>query len=126
MSERGSILVIDDDIGTCETLSDVLELRGHSVLTATRARSALEILTARSVDAAILDLQLPDVSGLVLLQAIKTSSPTTEVIIITGHASVDTAIQAIDGAAFAYVTKPFAMDNLLGTIEKALAKRRGY
>ena len=124
MGDRGSILVIDDDVGTCETISDVLERRGHSVQTATRARAALELLTERSVDAAILDLQLPDVSGLVLLRAIKTSSPTTEVIIITGHASVTTAIQAINGAAFAYVTKPFEMDNLMGTIEKALAKQR--
>ena len=124
MSDRGSVLVIDDDVGTCQTIGDVLEMRGHSVLTATRARSALEILTGRSVDAAILDLQLPDASGLVLLQAIKTSSPTTEVIIITGHASVPTAIQAINGAAFAYVTKPFEMEDLLGTIEKALAKTR--
>ena len=124
MSDRGSVLVIDDDVGTCQTIGDVLEMRGHSVLTATRARSALEILTGRSVDAAVLDLQLPDASGLVLLQAIKTSSPTTEVIIITGHASVLTAIQAINGAAFAYVTKPFEMEDLLETIEKALAKTR--
>jgi len=124
MGERGSILVIDDDVGTCETISDVLERRGHSVVTATQARSALEVLTERSVDAAILDLQLPDVSGLVLLRAIKTSSPTTEVIIITGHASVTTAIQAINGSAFAFVTKPFEMDNLIGTIERALAKQR--
>src|SRR5712691_1036785 len=124
MGDRGSILVIDDDVGTCETISDVLERHGHSVLRATQARSALEVLTERSVDAAILDLQLPDVSGLVLLRAIKTSSPTTEVIIITGHASVTTAIQAINGAAFAYLTKPFEMKNLIGTIEKALAKQR--
>jgi len=124
MGDRGSILVIDDDVGTCETISDVLERHGHSVLRATQARSALEVLTERSVDAAILDLQLPDVSGLVLLRAIKTSSPATEVIIITGHASVATAIQAINGAAFAYLTKPFEMKNLIGTIEKALAKQR--
>jgi two-component system, cell cycle sensor histidine kinase and response regulator CckA len=124
MGDRGSILVIDDDVGTCETISDVLERRGHSVQMATQARSALEVLAERSIDAAILDLQLPDVSGLVLLRAIKTSSPTTEVIIITGHASLTTAIQAINGAAFAYVTKPFEMDNLMETIEKALAKQR--
>ncbi len=124
MGHRGTILVIDDDVGTCETISDVLERRGHSVQIATRARSALEVLTERSIDAAILDLQLPDVSGLVLLRAIKTSSPTTEVIIITGHASVTTAIQAVNGAAFAYVTKPFDMDHLMGTLDKALAKQR--
>ncbi len=124
MHDPASILVIDDDPGTCQTIGDVLELRGHVVQSATQARSALEVLTGRAIDAAILDLQLPDVSGLVLLKAIKTSSPTTEVIIVTGHATVTTAIQAINDAAFAYVTKPFEMDHLMAMIEKALAKRR--
>jgi PAS domain S-box-containing protein len=122
--DPASILVIDDDPGICQTIGEVLELRGHAVQTATQARAALEVLTGRSIDAAILDLQLPDVSGLMLLKAIKTSSPTTEVIIVTGHATVTTAIQAINEAAFAYVTKPFDMDHLVAIIEKALAKQR--
>jgi PAS domain S-box-containing protein len=122
--EPASILIVDDDPGTLQSIGDVLERRGHAVRTATQARAALELLTDRSVDAAILDLHLPDVSGLVLLQAIKTAAPATEVIIITDQASATTAIEAINSGAFGYVTKPFKMDHLMATIDKALAKQR--
>jgi PAS domain S-box-containing protein len=124
MHEPASILIVDDDPGTLQSIGNVLEGRGHAVQTATEARAALELLTDRSVDAAILDLHLPDVSGLVLLQAIKTSAPATEVIIITDQASAATAIEAINNGAFGYVTKPFKMDHLMATIDKALAKQR--
>jgi len=124
MSTRASILVIDDDPDTCQSIGDVLELRGHSVSTATRGQSALAVLAKSAVNVALLDIQLPDVSGLDLLGSIRTSSPSTEVIIITGHASVPTAIQAINGTAFAYLTKPFEMDHLLAVVEKALEKQR--
>ena len=122
--QPASILIVDDDPGTLQSIGDVLERRGHAVQTATQARAALELLTDRAVDAAILDLHLPDVSGLVLLQAIKTSAPATEVIIITDQASATTAIEAINSGAFGYVTKPFKMDHLMATIDKALAKQR--
>jgi PAS domain S-box-containing protein len=124
MNDPVSIIVIDDDPGTCQTLGDVLELRGHTVQTVTRGQSALAVMVERAVNLAILDVQLPDISGLDLLRSIKASSPTTEVIVITGHASVPTAIEAINGTAFAYVIKPFEMDHLLAVIEKALEKQR--
>ena len=124
LREPASILVVDDDPGTLQSISDVLVRCGHGVQTAREARAALELLTSSSVDAAILDLHLPDVSGLALLQAIKTSAPTTEIIIITGYASATTAIQAINSDVFGYLTKPFEMDHLLATIDKALAKQR--
>jgi PAS domain S-box-containing protein len=124
MSDLATILVVDDDPGTCQTIGDVLRLRGYSTKIANRGGSALETLSGRGVDLAILDIQLPDVSGLELLQSLKKSSPSTEVIIITGHASVPTAVQAIDGSAFAYLTKPFEMDNLLSIVDKALGKQR--
>jgi two-component system cell cycle sensor histidine kinase/response regulator CckA len=124
MIETASILVIDDDPGTCQTVGDVLELRGHAVSTATRGQAALAALAGSAVNVALLDIQLPDISGLDLLRSIKTSSPSTEVIIITGHASVPTAIQAINGTAFAYLTKPFEMNHLLSLVDKALEKQR--
>ena len=106
MNDPGSIIVICDDPGSCETIRDVLELGGHTVQTATRSQSALAALAGRAVNLAILDIQLPDVSGLDLLRSIKASFPTTEVLIITGHASMATALRAIDGTVFAYLTKP--------------------
>ena len=124
MIETGRVLVIDDDPGTCHTISDVLELHGHAVESATAGYAGLERLTATPVDAAIVDIRLPDISGLDLLRAIRASSPDTEVIFITGHGSVATAVEAVNGAAFSYLTKPFEMPQLVAALEKALEKRR--
>jgi PAS domain S-box-containing protein len=119
---RGGVLIVDDDPGICETLSDVLEERGYHVRVFQRARAALEQLVSVPTDAAILDIMLPDMSGLDVLQAIKTASPATEVIVITGHASLPTAIRAIDGSAFAYLVKPVEVEHLLSVLRRAIER----
>ena len=116
------ILIVDDDPGTCETLSDVLEAGGHAVYTAMSGREGLEELRRESVDVAIVDIKLPDIPGLELLNAVKDVSPQTEVIFLTAYASVSTAIRAMTGAAFAYITKPFEMEHLLATVRRAKEK----
>src|SRR6185436_18505684 len=118
----GGVLIVDDDPGICETLSDVLEERGYKVRVFQRAQAALEQLVSVPTDAAILDIMLPDMSGLDVLQAIKTSSPATEVIVITGHASLPTAIRAIDGSAFAYLVKPVEVEHLLAVLRRAIER----
>ena len=122
MNGRGGVLIVDDDPGICETLSDVLEERGYHVRVFQRARAALEQLVSAPTDAAILDIMLPDMSGLDVLQAIKTASPATEVIVITGHASLPTAIRAIDGSAFAYLVKPVEVEHLLSVLRRAIER----
>src|SRR3989304_6027689 len=124
MSLPASILIIDDDRGTRETVADILGFRGYLVETAERGEDGLEKVRTRPFDATIVDIKLPDISGLDLLKALKEASPETEVIFITGYASLQTAIQAINGAAFAYLVKPFEMDHLLATLAKALEKQR--
>jgi PAS domain S-box-containing protein len=119
MTERGTILVVDDDPGTRETISDAARMWGYSVETAASGRPALKQVTAQRIDAAIVDVKLPDISGLEVLQAIKAVSPRTEVILITAYASLPTALQAINASAFAFLTKPFEMEQLLDTIHKA-------
>jgi two-component system cell cycle sensor histidine kinase/response regulator CckA len=120
----GHILVLDDDRGMCETIGDVLEQRGYVVQIATEARAGLEIAAASPIEAAIVDITLPDMSGFDVLHGIRKLLPTTEVIFITGHASLTTAIQAINGLAFAYLVKPFEMSHLLMTVEQAVRKQR--
>jgi two-component system cell cycle sensor histidine kinase/response regulator CckA len=124
VTEAGRVLIVDDDPGMCETLRDVIEGRGYEVTVAGRARAGLDHLATAPVDAAILDVMLPDMSGLEALEAIKTLSPATEVIFITGDASLPTAIRAINGAAFGYLIKPFEMDQLLSVLGKAVERRR--
>src|SRR3989304_3105231 len=99
MSLPASILIIDDDRGMCETLGDVLRLKGYSAETAGGGREALEKLRARPFDGAVVDIKLPDISGIDLLMELKGASPDTEVVFITGYASLTPAIQAINGAA---------------------------
>src|SRR5712692_9610513 len=120
----GHILVLDDDRGMCETIGDVLEQRGFVVQIATEARAGLEIAATSPIEAAIVDITLPDMSGFDVLHGIRKLLPTTEVIFITGHASLTTAIQAINGLAFAYIVKPFEMSHLLMTVEQAVRKQR--
>jgi PAS domain S-box-containing protein len=116
--------VVDDDAGTCETVGDVLERRGFRVEVAHSGRAALDRLAAHPADVAVVDITLPDLSGLELLAEIKQSSPSTEVVCITGHASLPTAIEALNASAFAYIVKPFDMGELLATLGKALEKQR--
>jgi two-component system cell cycle sensor histidine kinase/response regulator CckA len=120
----GRILVLDDDRGMCETIGDVLEQQGYLVQIATRAEAGLEIAAASPIEAAIVDIKLPDMSGIDVLHGIRKVLPTTEIIFITGHASLATAIQAINGLAFAYLVKPFEMSHLLMTVEQAVRKQR--
>jgi two-component system cell cycle sensor histidine kinase/response regulator CckA len=122
MSEHPTILIIDDDAGTCETIGDVLRLKGYAVETAGLGHAGLDLLTAHVIDAAIVDIKLPDISGLELLDAIKRASPDTEVVFVTAYASITTAIEAINGNAFAYLTKPFEMDHLLAVLRKVWDK----
>jgi PAS domain S-box-containing protein len=118
------VLVIDDDLGTCETIGDILQARGIQVHTTTRGRTALERLATDPVDVAIVDIRLPDVPGLELLDTARAIRPDLEAIVITGYASVATAVQALNTAAFAYFVKPFDMNQLLVSLDKALEKQR--
>jgi signal transduction histidine kinase len=123
MDERAEILVIDDDPRLCATVGDVLQHRGHRVRTAHRGQEALEHLVLRPVDLAIVDFKLPDISGVDLLENIKAVSPETAVILISGHASLNSAIEAINGEASSYLVKPIDLRQLVGTVDRALAKQ---
>lgn len=121
--QRADILVVDDDPGMLETLEEVLAKEGHRVHAADRGSAALNRLAkAPPVDVAIVDFKLPDISGLDLLTRLKVVSPETEVILMTGYASLATALDAINGQAAAYLVKPLDPDHLLKTVEQALSR----
>ena len=124
MASGADILVIDDDPVIRETVGDVLREHGHNVDRVERGRDALaRIGQPRPVDLAIVDCRLPDISGLELLRSIKTRSPETEVILITGHASLDGALAAMAGDATSYLVKPVDTAQLLSTVDRALARK---
>ncbi len=118
------ILIIDDEPSIRETLSDILDLQGYVVRTAGTAEAAEAIFHSEPVDAALLDLRLPDRDGLEVLRFIKDASPETEVLIVSGHATLASAIEAMEYGAFGYVQKPVDVDEVLAGIKRALERQR--
>jgi signal transduction histidine kinase len=123
VAQPADILVIDDDARLCATVGDVLQHRGHRVQTAHKGQEALAHLLRQPVDLAIVDFKLPDVSGVDLLKRIKSTSPETAVILISGHASLSSALEAINREASSYLVKPLDIEQLVGTVDRALAKQ---
>jgi two-component system cell cycle sensor histidine kinase/response regulator CckA len=116
-----SILVVDDDAQMLRTITDILRLRGYSSVIAGTGREALEV-TRDMVDApavALVDLQLPDMDGIELIGRLREIAALTEVVILTGNASVDSAVRALREDSNDYLLKPVQPDHLVGTIERA-------
>ena len=128
MSGPATILVVDDDRSMLATLGATLEDEGYRVIPCERGADApghvLAPAEGRPIDLVITDLRLPDMTGLKLLQALREASPDLDVILITGHVSTASAIEAVNEGAFAYHVKPLDTDALLNSIRNALRHGR--
>src|SRR5712692_8707485 len=117
------ILVIDDEPMMADSLSQHLVEEGYAVDTVATGAQAIDLFDGGAHHLVICDLQLPDMDGLTLLRHMKDSRPTTEVIVVTGYGSVQTAVEATKAGAFYFVEKPFDFEELLPLVEKALERR---
>jgi len=124
MEEKGRILVVDDEEVVRKGCTRVLSGKGYDVLLAEDGKVALERLAAEPVDIMLLDLKMPVLGGEEVLEQARTHYPDIPVIIITGHGTVDTAVECMKKGAYDFVTKPFQKDQFLLTIERAADKRR--
>jgi DNA-binding NtrC family response regulator len=115
-----SILIVDDDQDLATTLRVLLSHNGNSVEVVHTTTAATAILEQQMFDLVITDLRVSDESGLDLIETVKTITPDTEVVMITGYGSIDTAVEAIRRGAADYLTKPFQDAELLMIVEKAL------
>ncbi len=122
-TERPRILVVDDDEGTRRILTLMLERKGFDVETAATGQDALEKTEHRPFGLVLLDLMLPDMQGVELLEPLKARHPDVEVIMVTGHASTETAIHALNAGAAAYITKPLNMDEVLAEVRRIKEKQ---
>jgi DNA-binding NtrC family response regulator len=120
---RTSILVVDDDADMREWVKEDLEHEGFVVETAAGGRAGVERVKAGGIDLVVSDVKMPDLDGLDLLREVREVDPSPFVIIVTGFGSIDTAIRAVKLGAYDYITKPFKIDQLLLSIDKALAER---
>jgi DNA-binding NtrC family response regulator len=118
------LLLVDDDEMLIDTMTQRFKRLGLSVSAARTAGAALELAAASRMDVALLDLNLPDLGGIELLRKLKENQPELEAIMLTGHGSMETAIEAMKAGAYDYLTKPFHFNELEIHIQKAYDKVR--
>ena len=119
-----NILIVDDDHNTRKTMGKILKAKGFDVEEAGTGAEAIAACKAKFFNIALIDLRLPDVSGFEVLKSVCGINEDTIAIMITGFASLDSSIEAMNKGAFSYITKPVNIDQALIIIEKALEKQR--
>ena len=122
--EQARILVVEDERGMRATLVGTLEDQGYRLTGCETGREAIEAIRTSPPDVVVCDLRLPDADGLTILQSLRETNPEAAFILVTGYASVDTAVDALNEGAYAYITKPFNMDEVNSTIGNALKQQR--
>jgi DNA-binding NtrC family response regulator len=118
----GTILLVDDDLAFCKLLQRVLEAE-YSVTYNTNPLEALEVLKTRNFDLIILDLSMPQMSGIEFLEAVHATSPTQDVLFMTAYAGVETAVEAMKKGATDYLLKPFQNDEVLYAVKNIFKKK---
>jgi DNA-binding NtrC family response regulator len=117
------VLLVDDEEEFVETLAQRLEVREFDVTTALNGADALERLKDKEIDLVILDLQMPGEDGISVLRKIKELKPLVEVIMLTGHATVETAIEGMKLGAFDFLIKPTETEELVEKINRAFGRK---
>jgi PAS domain S-box-containing protein len=124
MTEPPIILIVDDDLDVLRTWEMILTRKNYRVLTAPDGMTALELARQNALHLALLDIRLPDISGADLLPQLKALHPDLQALILTGNATLESAIQALANGAYRYLLKPIHPDELLAALEQALEKQR--
>jgi len=124
MDDKERILIVDDDEGICRSLMLIFETKGYETETARTGQEAIEKAQGRFFNVALLDIRLPDMEGIELLAPLKEMHPDMALILVTGYASLETAVQALNEGASAYITKPLNLDEVLANVREALEKQR--
>jgi DNA-binding NtrC family response regulator len=119
---KDTILVVDDSVRTLDVIRRQLADARYRVYTATSVPEALKMLEATAVDLVVTDLKMPKVSGLDLIRHVRENSPDTEVMMITGYATVEGAVTAVKSGAEEYLAKPFTEKELLAAVRRTLMK----
>ena len=123
MEERASLLIVDDERGPAESLRMIFK-PSYNVYVANGGPEALEILQSRSIDVVTLDLRMPVMSGVEVMERIKAFDSDIEVIVVTGYSSMDSAIRGLRHGVFDYISKPFDVPQICDLVRRAVARRR--
>ena len=120
---KSNILVVDDEPVARQSLTDILKLEGYTVASAPNGQAAVEYIRTHNVDLMIVDLRMPGMDGLEVVQVVNQVSPETEVILLTAYGSTETAIQALRLRIHDYLLKPASPAQILATVKKGLSRR---
>jgi len=122
-----NVLLVDDEVSFVETFSERLELRDFEISKAFSGEEALEVLDEnKNIEVVILDVKMPGMDGIEALAKIKRKNPLVEVMMLSGHADVESAIEGMKHGAFDYLMKPVDMDQITTKVTEAVAKKRQH
>lgn len=122
-----NVLLVDDEQGFVETLAKRVANRGLTVHTALGGQEAFDFLAGGTgVDVVVLDVKMPGMDGIEVLKHLKANHPLIEVVMLTGHATVETAIEGMKAGAFDYLMKPCELDELLAKVQEAYDKKTSH
>jgi len=122
-----NVLLVDDEVSFVETFSERLELRDFEISKAFSGEEALEVLDEnKNIEVVILDVKMPGMDGIEALAKIKRKNPLVEVMMLSGHADVESAIEGMKQGAFDYLMKPVDMDQITTKVTEAVAKKRQH
>ncbi len=122
--KRGKILVVDDERGMCHILKRLLSDQGYKVDTAGSGEIALKLIEEEEYDAALVDIRMPGIDGLMLLSRIHEHSKDTSVIMMTAYGTIEDAVTAMKKGAYEFITKPFNNDEVLAIVSNAVERKR--
>lgn len=120
------VLIVDDDAPTLDVLSRVLARDGYEPLVAEDGKTAMELFNANDISAVLVDVELPDLTGVQLLREIKRLRPSVPVIVMTGNPSQRLMFEANEAGAYTFLTKPIDLTGLRSLVQKASASRARY
>jgi DNA-binding response OmpR family regulator len=120
---KANILVVDDEPVTRQSLTDILRLEGYNVAAVPNGEAAVDHVRMYSVDLMLLDLRMPGMSGLEVIRVLSQMSPDTEIIMLTAHGSMETAVEALRQRIHDYLTKPASPAQVLESVSRGLARR---
>ena len=118
------ILVVDDEANIVSSLKEILSDEGYNVSGAQDGLNALDMIHSDPPDLLLLDVWVPGMDGIEVLKTVKTYHPEIEVLVMSGHGTIDTAVKATKLGAFDFIEKPFSMDSLIQSVKNALALKK--
>ena len=121
-----NVLLVDDEVPFVETMTKRLSKRNLTILQAYSGPEALEVLKRKNVDVVILDVKMPGMDGIEVLREIKKDHPLVEVVMLTGHATIETGIEGMKLGAFDYLLKPIKLEELLVKLAQAFEKKDSH